>query len=52
MLIKEISRYAQESPSETLAEAFADVFSCGENVSPLAIEIRKLTVEKLKSLRK
>ena len=52
MLIKEISRYAQESPSETLAEAFADVLSCGENVSSLAIEIRKLTVEKLKSLRK
>jgi SPP1 gp7 family putative phage head morphogenesis protein len=48
-LIADISRYAQENASETMAEAFADVFANGENASPLSVEIMRLTEEKVKA---
>lgn len=46
-----ISRYALDNPSETLAEAFADVYANGKNAHPLSTEIRKLTVERYKHLK-
>lgn len=48
-LIGSISRYAGETASETMAEAFADVYANGENASPLSVEIERLTWEKLSS---
>lgn len=48
-LISGISRYGQEDASETMAEAFADVFANGENANPLSAEIMRLTKEKLSS---
>jgi hypothetical protein len=50
-LIESISRYAHDSPSETMAEAFADVFANGTSASPLSVEIRKLTKEQLKKYK-
>ena len=47
-IIKGISGYALSSRSETMAEAFADVYSNGENANPLSIEIKRVT-EKLLS---
>lgn len=46
-----ISRYANETDSETMAEAFADVYANNENANPLSIEIKKLTIEKLKQYK-
>ena len=43
-----ISGYAAKTNSETMAEAFADVFANGTNANPLSIEIKKLTIEKMK----
>ena len=48
-LISGISRYGQENASETMAEAFADVFANGKNANPLSLEIMQLTKEKLKT---
>ena len=48
-LIGSISRYAGETASETMAEAFADVYANGENASPLSIEIERLTMETIKT---
>lgn len=48
-LISAISRYAQENASETMAEAFADIYANGENANPLSVEIERLTLETLKS---
>lgn len=48
-LVNSISRYAGETASETMAEAFADVYANGENASPLSIEIERLTMETIKS---
>lgn len=48
-LISGISRYGQENASETMAEAFADVFANGQNANPLSAEIMRLTKEKLSS---
>jgi SPP1 gp7 family putative phage head morphogenesis protein len=48
-LIVGVSRYAQENASETMAEAFADVFANGENANPLSLEIMRLTKEKIKA---
>jgi SPP1 gp7 family putative phage head morphogenesis protein len=48
-LISGISRYGQENASETMAEAFADVYANGENANPLSLEIMRLTKEKLKT---
>lgn len=48
-LIGSISRYAGETGSETMAEAFADVYANGENASPLSVEIERLTWEILSS---
>ena len=50
-LINAISRYAGTSKSETMAEAFADVYANGENANPLSIEIKKLTLEKIKKYK-
>ena len=50
-LIGGISRYAHDSPSETMAEAFADVYANGKNANPLSVEIRKLTKEQLKKYK-
>lgn len=45
-MIRTISRYATDTASETLAEAFADVYNNGANASPLSIEIARLTKER------
>lgn len=42
-LIRSISTYAMENDSETMAEAFADVYANGENAKPLSKEIKRLT---------
>lgn len=42
-LIRAISTYAMENDSETMAEAFADVYANGENAKPLSKEITRLT---------
>lgn len=46
-LIKEISGYAQSNDSETMAEAFADVYANGSNAKPLSIEIRRIAQQTL-----
>lgn len=48
-LIGAVSKYASSNASETMAEAFADVFNNGENANPLSIEIHRLTIEQLKT---
>lgn len=48
-LISGISRYSQQDASETMAEAFADVYANGEKANPLSHEIMRLTKEKLSS---
>ena len=48
-LISGISRYGQENASETMAEAFADIYANGEKANPLSLEIMRLTKEKLSS---
>lgn len=50
-LIGSISRYAGETASETMAEAFADVYANGENASPLSIEIERLTMEAINTYK-
>ena len=50
-LIGGISRYGQETASETMAEAFADVYANGENANPLSVEIKRLTIETLESYK-
>ena len=40
-----ISEYANTNPSETLAEAFADVTANGDNANPLSLEIKRLTIK-------
>lgn len=50
-LIGGISRYGQETASETMAEAFADVYANGENANPLSAEIKRLTIETLESYK-
>lgn len=42
-LISAISRYANESASEAMAEAFADYYTNGESANPLSIEIFNIT---------
>lgn len=48
-LIGGISRYGQETASETMAEAFADVYANGEKANPLSVEIKRLTAETVKN---
>ena len=48
-LISGVSRYAQENASETMAEAFADIFANGDKANPLSLEIMRLTKETLKT---
>lgn len=50
-LVKSISQYATKSKSETMAEAFADVYANGDNANPLSIEIKKLTKELLEKYK-
>ena len=42
-LVRSISAYALKNDSETMAEAFADVYANGENAKPLSKEIKRLT---------
>lgn len=42
-LIRSISTYAMQNDSETMAEAFADVYANGDNAKPLSKEIKRLT---------
>lgn len=46
-----ISQYAKDTASETMAEAYADVFANGSNASPLSLEIVKLAIEHYKVLK-
>lgn len=46
-LIGFISIHANENASETMAEAFADVYVNGEDANPLSVEIKRLTGELL-----
>lgn len=46
-LIKEISQYALDSDSETLAEAFHDVYANGKEANPLSLEIKKITRQRM-----
>ena len=48
-LISGVSRYAQENASETMAEAFADIYANGDKANPLSLEIMRLTKETLKT---
>ena len=48
-LIKSISGYSTRTRSETLAEAFADFYTNGENANPLSKEIVRLTTERYKA---
>lgn len=50
-LIKSISKYAFDTDSETLAEAFADVYANGLNANPLSVEIKRLTKEQMKKYK-
>jgi len=47
VLIQSISRYASKNASETMAEAFADVYANGADANPLSIEIKRLVAEKM-----
>lgn len=48
-LIGSISQYANENASETMAEAFADVYSNSKEANPLSIEIKRLAKEQLET---
>lgn len=50
-MIVDISKYASFSPSETMAEAFADVYANGSNAQPLSLEIVKQTKAKMQVYR-
>ena len=51
-LIRSISGYASKNASETMAEAFADVYANNDNANPLSLEIKKLTVETYNKYKK
>lgn len=51
-LVLAISRYADTTSSEALAEAFADVCANGENANPLSIEIKRLTHDTFERYKK
>ncbi len=51
-LIEAISHYANDSPSETMAEAFADIYANKDNANPLSIEIKQVTTQILEKYRK
>ena len=51
-LIRGISRYATDNASETMAEAFADIYANGENAQELSKEIKRLTLETLNKYKK
>jgi uncharacterized protein with gpF-like domain len=50
-LIESISKYAGKNQSETLAEAFNDAFANSNTSNPLAIEIKRLTMETYKKYK-
>ncbi len=50
-LIQMISKYALSSDSETMAEAFADVYANGSNANPLSFEIKRLTQEQMRKYK-
>lgn len=51
-LLKTISGYAAEDSSEALADSFESVYIYGEKASPLAHEIKRLSLETLASYKK
>ena len=51
-LVSEISTYALDSDSETMAEAFADVYANRDNAKPLSKEIVRITQNKMNEYRK
>ncbi len=46
-LIQSISKYGMKDDSETMAEAFADVYANGEKASPLSKEIKRITKKQM-----
>lgn len=48
-LIGAISQYANENASETMAEAYADIYDNGKDANPLSVEIKRLTKEQLEA---
>lgn len=50
-LIHSVSGYASKNASETMAEAFADVFANGDKANPLSLEIKKVTTETYKKYK-
>lgn len=46
-LIKSISIYSMKDDSETMAEAFADVYANGANANPLSKEIKRIAKEQI-----
>jgi len=46
-LIQSISQYGMKDDSETMAEAFADVYANGANASPLSKEIKRIAKEQM-----
>ncbi|MBQ9898548.1 MAG: phage minor capsid protein [Ruminococcus sp.] len=51
-LVTAISRYAQENDSETMAEAFADVFANGKEANPMSFIIKESTKQQYLSYLK
>lgn len=50
-LIKAISGYANDTDSEAMAEAFADVDANGSNANPLSVIIKKVTMKRYKQYK-
>ena len=50
-LVSAISDYANTEDSETIAEAFADVFANGSNANPLSVEIKRIAMERYKKYK-
>ena len=50
-LIQSISQYGIKDDSETMAEAFADVYANGVNANPLSKEIKRIAKEQMDSYK-
>lgn len=50
-LLDSISGYAKKNASEALADSFESIYIHGENASPLAHEIKRITLETLKTYK-
>ena len=51
-LVESISKYALKNDSETMAEAFADIYANGNNAKPLSIEILRVTKKMMEQYKK